>query len=260
MEFPTDMTSEGLAVLMETAVGRSAFAMYVLLCEFAATLPDAILGSDYQGNDTGPALASLAGVLYDDRGPYTASRLARKLPATQKVIDDALALLSSPQIGWLEMVDLDQLLRESPGQPPGDLRETSGDSPSRAHPKAAAAAPAAAGGVGDATELIGRLRIPSRQRASFADWPASALIAAWYEIRQDISVKKPHLVLCKRLEDGPAEQPPLTADAVYAAWNSKLIKSIAGHTIKGLKRSGTSLIINEELELHSGQFGEVDYA
>lgn len=218
---PTDFDSEGLAFLMRTAEGRSAFSIYVLLSEFAGKLPDAI------GKG---ASSQLAGVLFNDRGPFTPERLASKIPANEKVIGAALQLLMSPQVGWIDQVDCPvpsgylpdheppEDFRDPPGEPPESSRNYSGSRP-RARTGAAAAAAlssseakkaaAALQLLGVTDEIIGEI-FEARPGLTLAH-----VIAHWHADLGKKHLTNPVGALAKRVKGW--EPPSLSGAALIAA-------------------------------------------
>lgn len=86
---PTKMDGEGFKGLMLQPGGVAAFGVYVLLVEVAANLP-------------------VKGLLANQKGPLTATRLAVKTSAPVAEIEAAIELLSDPDIGWLVEVEVDE--------------------------------------------------------------------------------------------------------------------------------------------------------
>jgi len=244
---PTRMDSEGLQVLCESKHGRSAFAVYVLLAEFAGTLPAAINGGDSEGNCTGEPLRHLAGVLLDDRGPYTASRLARKLPIQAKDIASALKILTSPEVGWLDQITADDLKAEL--QRLADESDVADRSPQTAPD--AVASKGTQSGTGsdevDQTELgrfLKYLKVPKAKRLTILQtcdgltWQKVA--SHMLEIKSDESVKVPGAVLGKRLLDGD-EAPALTLGNLNRCLQQGIIKTLNGIPAAEVEVSGSGI-------------------
>lgn len=86
---PTRMDGEGYRGLMLRPGGVAAFGVYILMVEVAANLP-------------------VKGLLADEKGPLTTTRLAVKTSAPVAEIETAIELLTDPDIGWLVPVEIDE--------------------------------------------------------------------------------------------------------------------------------------------------------
>lgn len=85
VRIPTAMDSLSRQRLVQTAEGRQAYCVYVHLVSVAAKDPP-------------------RGVLADERGPFTYEDLALKTALPEKVIRDAVVMLSDPSVAWVEAV------------------------------------------------------------------------------------------------------------------------------------------------------------
>lgn len=84
---PFDLTrnSEAYPGLVASARGIAAYGVFWALVLVAARCPE-------------------RGVLSDEKGPFTVRRLAVRTRMSEEAISDAIAMLTDPEIGWLEVV------------------------------------------------------------------------------------------------------------------------------------------------------------
>lgn len=81
---PVDRQSETFSLLMESKEGLLAYGLFTgPLLRIAASCP-------------------LRGVLLDERGPYTAARVARRFNMPKRAVEAAWDMLVDPLVGWLE--------------------------------------------------------------------------------------------------------------------------------------------------------------
>jgi len=109
---PTDRQSEAYVSLMGSVGGQATYGVFVGLCRIAARCPK-------------------RGVLADEKGPYTARRIAEKLRASVASVNRSIEMLSHPSIGWLRRtsagqapVDAPEPRRESAGCAPGKVGDS----------------------------------------------------------------------------------------------------------------------------------------
>jgi len=124
---PSGCDSSGYLELMvgHEEDGVTAFGVFCALCQFTATLP-----------------ADRRGMLVKTNGkPYTIRFISSLIRIPEEIVDKSIAILTEPQISWLEWVDSPDVkggTEESPGdlpeesqQSPADLPLTTGNPPDR---------------------------------------------------------------------------------------------------------------------------------
>lgn len=85
---PITEDGEGFRFLMQTTEGISAYGVFIALVRIAGRCPG-------------------RGVLADERGPLTTDRMAIRTGMPKQVVADAVRVLESPDVGWLEAFELD---------------------------------------------------------------------------------------------------------------------------------------------------------
>lgn len=80
---PIAEDGEGFRTLMQTNEGITAYGVFIALVRIAGRCPE-------------------RGVFADERGPLTTDRMAIRTGMPKQVVADAVKLLESPEVGWLE--------------------------------------------------------------------------------------------------------------------------------------------------------------